>query len=103
MRDYTQANGIAYHLVLFPILEPLASWNAYDRDTHDDLLRIARELGLEMVDLLPVSERMIAEGIDPQSRPGDTWHPNARMGEEAAKLIAQRLPALVSAASRASR
>lgn len=103
MRDYAQANGIAYHLLLFPILEPYASWKTYDKDTRDDLLRIARELEVEMVDLLPVSERMIAEGIDPQSRPGDTWHPSERMGEEAAKYIVQKNPAIVGRANRASK
>jgi hypothetical protein len=94
MRDYTRANGIAYHLVLFPILEPLASWTAYDKDTRDYLLRITRELGLDTVDLSAVSDRMIAEGVDPRSAPGDSWHPNQPMADAAAKYIVQRIPSL---------
>ena len=76
MRDYTRENGITYHLILFPSLQPFASWRGYDKETRDYLLGIARELQLEAIDLQPVAERLFAEGIDPQSVPGDTWHPN---------------------------
>lgn len=96
MRDYTRENGITYHLILFPSLQPFVSWRAYDKETRDYLLGIARELQLEAIDLQPVAERLFAEGIDPQSVPGDTWHPNKTMGDEAAKYIVQKIPSLLS-------
>jgi hypothetical protein len=56
MREHARLKGIRYHVLLFPILEPLAGWNPYDRETHDYLLKVGQELGLDVVDLLPVSE-----------------------------------------------
>jgi len=96
MGDYARDNGIAYHLVLFPVLEPLANWTAYDRETRDYLLNAARTLGLDVIDLDPVAEQMISVGVDPKQGPGDNWHPNAQMGEAAAKYIVERMPSLLS-------
>jgi hypothetical protein len=96
LRDHARENGIAYQAFLFPILEPLSQWSDYDRTSREDLLAIARELDLPVLDLLPLAERMIAAGIDPKQGPGDTWHPSAAFGKEAAKLIADTTPALKS-------
>jgi len=100
MRDYARQNGIAYHLVLFPMLEPLADWTAYDRETRDYLLNAARLLDLDVIDLQPVAEQMISAGIDPKEGPRDPLHPNQSMGEAAAKYIVKRIPSLVSLQSR---
>jgi hypothetical protein len=94
MRDYTRDNGITYYLVFFPTLQPLAEWTAYDKDTLDYLTRVVRELGLDVVELQDVAERLFAQGIDPGNLPGDTWHPNQRMADEAATYILQKIPAL---------
>lgn len=53
MRDYTRQNGIPYYLVLFPILQPLNDWTAYDRETRDYLLNVARELGRVLINAQP--------------------------------------------------
>jgi hypothetical protein len=53
-----------------------------------------RELGLDVVELQDVAERLFAQGIDPGNLPGDTWHPNQRMADEAATYILQKIPAL---------
>ena len=94
MRDYVQDNGIAYQLVLFPVLEPLANWTAYDRETRDYLLNVARKLELDVIDLQPVAEQMISEGIDPKEGPRDTLHPNNHMGKASAKYIVERTRSL---------
>lgn len=52
-------------------------------------------LELDVVDLLPIAERLIAAGVDPKQRRGDTWHPNHRMGDAAAQYIVQRIPSLL--------
>jgi len=96
MRDYARQNGIAYHLVLFPMLEPLADWTAYDRETRDYLLNAARRLELDVIDLQPVAEQMISAGIDPKEGPRDPLHPNQSMGEAAAKYIVKRIPSLLT-------
>jgi hypothetical protein len=49
---------------------------------------------LDVVDLLPVAERLIAAGVDPKQGRRDTWHPNHRMGEAAAQYIVQKIPSL---------
>ena len=95
MRGYTRQNGIRYHLVLFPMLEPLASWSAYDRETRDYILRVGEELELDVVDLQPVSERLIAAGVDPKQDAKDILHPSHPMGEAAAKYIVERIPSLL--------
>ena len=53
-------------LVLFPILEPLANWTAYDRQTREYLLDAAEKLELVVIDIQPVAEQMISAGIDPK-------------------------------------
>jgi hypothetical protein len=100
MRDYAREHGIAYHVYIFPILLPLAKWSDADLDARRFLMDASHQLGLEMIDLWPVAEHLIAEGIDPQSRPGDTWHPNQRIAVEAAKYIVQRIPALTDPGSK---
>jgi len=96
MRAYTREHGIAYHAILFPVMEPLSKWPQYDKQAHADLLKFARDLEIPIVDLTPVSERLIAAGIDPQERPGDTSHPNQAFGKEAAQYMRQHIPALGS-------
>lgn len=99
LRDYTRQNGIAYHVVLSPILLPYDRWSATDQATREDLLRVCRELGIDAVDLWPVAENLIGRGIAIQEPPGDIWHPNAAFGEAAAKYITEKIPSLAAAAS----
>lgn len=94
MRIYTREHAIPYHAILFPVMEPLAKWPGYDKQARADLLKIAQELEIPLLDLTPVSERLIAAGIDPQERPGDASHPNQQFGKEAAQYIRQHIRAL---------
>ena len=96
LRDYTREQGIAYHVILFPLLPPPTDWPAYDRLSYDHLLSMSRELELGTVDLHPLASRLHAQGVPVQDRPGDTWHPNQRFAEEAFSYILERLPALAS-------
>jgi len=94
MRDYARERKIAYHVFLFPNLAPYEEWSAHDKASRDYLLRISGELGLGTVDLWPLAERLIRLGVDAQDSPGDTWHPNRRFAEEAARYLIARIPAL---------
>jgi hypothetical protein len=96
LRDYARDNGIELHVFLSPALTPIDTWPAQERAAREYLLRIADELGLKPIDLWPVAERLIAARVDIQEKPGDTWHPNARFGEEAAAYIIERAPELVA-------
>jgi len=98
MRAYARERGIPYHVVLFPMLAPKERWVEYDLDTYAFYRRLARDLEIDVVDLWPVAERMIAEGKEVRLRSWDFWHPNQAMAEEAAKYILQRIPALTTRA-----
>jgi hypothetical protein len=100
LRDYARQNGIAYHAFLFPNLDPYDKWSAQERTARDYLLGLSDELDLNVVDLWPLAERLIKEGADIQDRPGDTWHPNARFGEEAAGYLLDNMPSLAASARR---
>jgi hypothetical protein len=94
MRDYARKEGIAYNVLVFPILSPYERWSPYERNAHGVLLDICRQLRLDPVDLLPISEMMISAGADPMEKSGDNWHPNDRFAELAAAYILEKLPEL---------
>jgi WD40-like Beta Propeller Repeat len=96
IRDYARENGIAYHVFLFPGLAPYHEWSALEREARDYFMRVSGQLDLNVVDLWPVAERLIAAGVDIQERPRDTWHPNQRFGEAAAEYILERAPDLAA-------
>lgn len=96
LKDYMQEKGIAYHATLFPILEPYQEWSSYDKKSRDQLLAMFGELGLNIVDLLEISEHMLEKGDDPQQSPGDSWHPNAAFGDRSATFLIDRVPSLAS-------
>ena len=91
---YAQTNKIKYDVVIFPTLSPEAKWPKHERDSRHLLLALVKELEIEAVDLLPISESMNARDSDPREMPGDNWHPNDQFAGLAAELLVAKLPSL---------
>ncbi|MBZ0217186.1 MAG: hypothetical protein K8F25_11570 [Fimbriimonadaceae bacterium] len=96
LQKYMRLKNIAYYPVLFPILQPREDWSSLDTLSHKYLMEMSDELGLGIVDLQEVAERLFEKGVNPQQSPGDTWHPNRLFADEATKYILDRMPSIAT-------
>ena len=94
MREYARNKGISYEIAVFPILAPYRDWSTQERDAHRILMQAAKDLGLDPVDLLPVSELLHSNGVDILEKRDDYWHPNDVFADATASLLVQALPSL---------
>ena len=75
------ASGVRLTVVVLPLLKPYADWTPGDRLGREQILLTLEEQGIRHIDLLPVCEQAIADGIDPREAPGDDWHPSAAVAD----------------------
>ena len=80
LKKILDRDGVGLTVLILPKLVPFRDWTEFDKTCHDEIMAIARELGLNYVDLLPISERALADGLVVQETPGDFWHPSSALG-----------------------
>jgi len=88
-RDALKKDGTKFTIVLHPMLKPVSEWNDDEKRSRELSLKYFDELGLQAIDLLPVLETAIKDGIPLTEAPGDFLHPSdelsARFAEELKK------------------
>lgn len=85
-REVVQS-GARFSVVLFPILRPVDDWNAREKLSREQALKILEELELRSFDLMPALEEALAQGLPVQESEGDRWHPS----DQAASRFAREL------------
>lgn len=91
MAAFSAERGIEYDVVLFPIL---LSRDALWQDDWRDwkiLESACQDIVRNCVSLLPVLDRMLAEGQPVEEVSGDSWHPNDAFAAAAAWVIVEAL------------
>jgi hypothetical protein len=92
MVQYAKENSTPYYIVIFPILSAYRNWSEHEKTSHMLLLQMCKELEIDLVDLLPVLDEMLSEGLDPKESIEDNWHPNDLFARRAAKRMLDLLP-----------
>ena len=92
MQNHAKEAGIRYDVVIFPLLSLYDNWSAWDKNAHESFISILKNLKIDYVDLLPISQMMIKTNINAKENKGDSWHPNDRFAEFAADYIIVKLP-----------
>lgn len=87
MAAFAAERAIEYDVVLFPILLGPDALYRDDRRDWEILERACRAVVRRCISLLPVLERMLAEGRPVEESPGDAWHPNDAFAAAAASVI----------------
>ena len=81
------AQGTRFTVVLHPVLKPLTEWNDVERESREKSLKYFEDLNLRVIDLLPVVEKAIRDGVNVTEAPGDYLHPS----DELSHLFAREL------------
>jgi hypothetical protein len=76
-----ESEGRCLSVIVFPFMERPEKWAPNQRIRHRLIMQMLDADGIRHFDLLPSLRRALAAGIDPQERPGDTWHPSAAVAE----------------------
>ena len=82
-----EADGSTLTVLIQPFLQPVAEWAQWERAALDHARGILDDSGIAHIDLTPVTEHLLKEGIHVWETEGDTWHP----GAEAAGWYARAL------------
>lgn len=91
-RDALQGDNKRFTVILHPMLKPYSSWSDDEKNSRELSLSYFKELEIRYIDLLPVSEKALEEGLEVTEAPGDVLHPNDEMAARFAReLQAQNL------------
>jgi hypothetical protein len=78
--------GARFTIVLHPMIKPVSEWNEDELQSREKSLQYFEELDLRVIDLLPVLEKAIEDGVNLTEAPGDFLHPSdelsARFAQE---------------------
>jgi hypothetical protein len=92
LRDMLRVEGVRLTVVVHPVLKPYDEWRPAERDSRDTVLRYLTELGIAHLDLQPVTEQALRDGVQVRESPTDVWHPGDAAAEVMARYLAdQRL------------
>lgn len=80
-------DGICFSVVVFPYMKDPAQWSRHQHHQRQLILDVLRTEGIRHFDLMPALHRALADGIDPEESPGDSWHPS----QAAADVMAAQL------------
>ena len=80
-------DGIRFSVILHPMLKPVSEWKEEETRSRERSLHYFKEYGIRYVDLLPVMEKAVKEGLTLTESPGDFLHPN----DELSALFAAEL------------
>ena len=88
LKKVVEADGAKLSVVLLPILAPPAEWKGVEKESREYSLRILKSLELPVYDLLGTLEKALAEGVNVEEIPGDTWHPSQELADRFAEYLA---------------
>jgi hypothetical protein len=86
-RDALSKKNIRFTVVLHPMLKPQSEWNDDELRSRELSLQYFEEMGIRVIDLLPVLEKAIQDGVSVNETPGDHLHPS----DELSALFAEEL------------
>lgn len=86
-RDALKQDNVPFTVVLHPMLKPVAEWNEKEKRSRKLSLEYFKEYDLQVVDLLPVLEEAIKDGINLTESPGDFLHPSDELSARFAQKI----------------
>lgn len=78
---------IRFTVILHPMLKPYSEWNEDEIASREKSLQYFKELDLEVIDLLPVMEKAIADGVNLTEAPEDYLHPSDELSERFAQEL----------------
>lgn len=78
---------IRFTVILHPMLKPYSEWNEDEIASREKSLQYFKELDLEVIDLLPVMEKAIADGVNLTEAPEDYLHPSDELSERFAEEV----------------
>ena len=90
LHELLERRGAQLTVLVHPILKPVEEWRAEEREAHRRILTICSELELSYFDLLPAMKAALAQGIEVQHAPGDSWHPSSAAGATFARWLAEQ-------------
>ncbi|MFT4513142.1 MAG: hypothetical protein ACI91B_001844 [Planctomycetota bacterium] len=76
LRDELAAEGRSLWVLLLPLMKPETEWTNAEQRRHATAQAVLTRLRVRHVDLLPGLRRALADHVDPQQLPGDSWHPS---------------------------
>jgi hypothetical protein len=92
LRDILAEEDIEFKVIVFPALKPYQKWSSHEEESRAQILDLLEELDIEYFDLLEVSDKAIAQGINVHETAGDVWHPSAEISQIFANyLYAQQI------------
>lgn len=86
-RDRAVLEDARFLVLLLPPLKPRAQWKPREEESYAHGLTILQELEIPHLDLLPSLEQALADGVEVQESPGDTWHPSAKVAHYFARAV----------------
>lgn len=76
LRDILTRDDISLTVLVLPIFKPYEDWEPNELESRYEILQILDGLHIRHFDLLEVLNTAIAQGVNIQEKPGDTWHPS---------------------------
>lgn len=85
-----ERDRIEFTVLVLPILRPFGRWSASARQKRNEALAMLREQRIRYVDLLPVMQKALRQGIECQESPGDPWHPSDAISRVFAESLKEK-------------
>jgi hypothetical protein len=93
LKDVLDRDGIRLTVLVLPFLSPYREWSCGDQYAHAAILGILARLKIAHVDLLPVLEQALADGVEARETPDDDWHPGDAVSDRFAAAVVEGMPA----------
>jgi hypothetical protein len=81
LNDILIGEVIEFKVIVFPALKPYQEWSSHEKESRAQIFELLEALGIEYFDLLEVSDKAIAQGVNVHETPGDVWHPSAEISQ----------------------
>jgi len=90
LREILAEEDVGFTLLVLPYLKPYDEWSQVEQSRREQIVTLLQELDMPHVDLFPLLEEALADGINIQEEAGDFYHPSEEIAGRFATHIAGR-------------